>query len=113
MGFLFVACGGFFGSIFRVYLSSSIQRPFIGTWIANITGSLLLAVIVRLHSDGYISNAIWLFSGIGFCGAYTTFSTFGYETIQLLIKKHYFHAGLYIASSFSISLLFVFLILSF
>ncbi len=55
-----------------------------GTFLINATGSLLLGVITGLvgrHLLGPVGAAV---AGTGFCGAYTTFSTFSYETVRLL-----------------------------
>lgn len=104
---LLVACGGFIGSIARFWISNELNKHLTGTWLANITGSLLLALIFRLYVNELVSDSIWLFVGIGFCGAYTTFSTFGKETITLLLEKEYIKASLYVISSILISFLFV------
>lgn len=55
-----------------------------GTFVINITGSLLLGLITgaALYHAFPSTPKIWL--GTGFCGAYTTFSTFTFETVRLL-----------------------------
>ncbi|MBM7600637.1 CrcB protein [Virgibacillus halotolerans] len=111
MSILLVAIGGFLGSITRFHIASLANKRLIGTWIANITGSILLAWLLRFHITGSISDWIWLFAGIGFCGSYTTFSTFGNETLNLIIDGQYRAAVSYVSSSLVVSLLFVFIIL--
>lgn len=111
MSFLYVALGAFFGSILRYYISEKTHKHLIGTWIANITGSILLAILLRLHINEAINDAIWLVLGVGFCGSYTTFSTFSNEMLQLLIKGKYTSAITYILSTISISILFVVIVL--
>lgn len=104
---LLVGSGGFIGSILRFWIANELNKHLLGTWIANISGSLLLAIIVRLHMNALIAESIWLLIGVGFCGAYTTFSTFGKETLELLFDKQYGYAILYVGSSFAVSFLLV------
>ena len=105
MNFLLVAIGGFFGSISRFYIHTKAHNHFIGTWIANITGSIILAFIFHFHSSKTIPDQLWLLLGVGFCGAFTTFSTFGNETLQLIFSKKYGLALTYVISSIIISIL--------
>src|SRR5690625_3886246 len=107
MSFFFVATGGFLGSIARFYIYMKTNQRLIGTWIANITGSILLAFILHFYFSNLISKQLWLFLGVGFCGAYSTFSTFGNETLQLILAKKYKIAACYVLSSLIISLFFV------
>jgi len=102
--FLIVACGGFLGSILRFFISEMTNKHIIGTWFANISGSFLLGILLKYYLQGIASEAVWLFLGVGFCGAYTTFSTFGSETIQLIEKKKFGEAALYMISSFAIAI---------
>lgn len=55
-----------------------------GTFLVNLSGSLLLGFLTGLvifHGAGPLYSDVF---GIGFCGAYTTFSTFSYETVRLI-----------------------------
>jgi len=110
-GFILVALGGFFGSILRFLISLGCKKHFFGTWIANITGSVLMAVLLKLYLSDSLSHGMWLTLGVGFCGSYTTFSTFSYETLQLLLNRKYLTASLYVFTTFFISLSFVAMIL--
>lgn len=111
MNFLIIAIGGFFGSISRYYLSVKQTKRSYSTWIANITGSILLGLLLKLQLNDMLSNLTWLLIGVGFCGAYTTFSTFGNETMLLILEKKYKRAAIYILSSITVSLLIVSLII--
>lgn len=107
MNIILVALGGFFGSILRFYISQITGKRLIGTWIANISGSLLLAFIYYLHVNGQITASIWALLGVSFCGAYTTFSTFGNETLELIFDKKYKIAFLYVFTTLSVSFILV------
>jgi fluoride exporter len=104
-----IGIGGSLGAAGRYLLGNLINKrntghfP-LGTWIINITGSFLLGILYRLHMTNEISEWVWFLFGIGFCGAYTTFSTFGYETISLLQSNKKILAGIYILSSVIVSL---------
>lgn len=108
---LFVGIGGIFGAISRFLLGkwitgkTSAVFPF-GTWIINISGSFVLGLLVVLHVSDVIPYWSWLLFGTGFLGAYTTFSTFGYETIQMLQKKDTRRAVIYVSSSVVLGILF-------
>ena len=97
---IFVCIGGFFGAMARYYLSKQIDKitylsfP-IATFIVNIIGCFLIGVILNFD----FSQSIYLLVAIGFLGAFTTFSTFAVEVVQLLEKKKYVVAVAYIVSS--------------
>ncbi|MFZ3576721.1 FluC/FEX family fluoride channel [Virgibacillus sp. DJP39] len=111
MTIILVSLGGFLGSILRFYISIKFNKNLIGTWIANITGSIFLAVLFRLHLTNILADWTWIFLGVGFSGAFTTFSTFGNETLQLVLDKKYLKAITYVLCSLSVSFLFVYFIL--
>ncbi|CQR46524.1 Putative fluoride ion transporter CrcB [Paraliobacillus sp. PM-2] len=115
MNLLYIACGGFIGANARYFLGVALNRvnplrPF-GTWIANITGSFLLGILFIFLENHMISPSIWLLFGTGFCGAFTTFSTFGTEILSMLIEKKYLQASFYCLSSIGVSLVAVSIIL--
>ena len=87
--FLAVAAGGFVGAPSRYLLDRYISgralsgRPW-GTLVINVTGSLLLGFLTGLTMTGHLSEIGKALLGTGFCGAYTTFSTFTFESVRLL-----------------------------
>ena len=58
----------------------------VGTVAVNVVGSAGLGILVALGVDGTVSAAMLQWAGTGFLGAFTTFSTFTYETIELAIE---------------------------
>lgn len=85
-----VGLGGFCGAIARYLLSGWVHRwsgatwP-LGTWVVNVTGCLALGVLMGLADTRLpLSAEARIFLGIGVLGSFTTFSTFGYETLELL-----------------------------
>ena len=96
-----IGTGGALGALAR-FMLGNIQNRYsfpAGTWVINITGSFLLGFLAQLHLAGHISAWLWLFGGAGFCGAYTTFSTFGYETIRLIAQNKVKSAVIYVVTS--------------
>jgi fluoride exporter len=102
---LFVALGAAVGAPLRYLLDRAVRRrhpagfPF-GTLAVNVTGSLVLGVLVGLPAPAGLSALL----GVGFCGALTTYSTFGFETFRLLRERAYLFAGLYVVVSLSAGL---------
>lgn len=90
-----ISLGGVLGALSRYYLSFFIQKfslssfPF-GTFIVNISGCALIGFVMRAAAikPGF-STQLRLFLVTGFAGAYTTFSTFEYESCQLMIAGEY------------------------
>ncbi len=87
---LIVGAGGFLGAIVRYLISGWCAKACgtrfpAGTLLVNVTGSFLLALIITLLVERLLAAPEWrLFWGIGFLGAYTTFSTFAWETDALV-----------------------------
>lgn len=77
-----------------------------GTLLINMTGSFLLGIVVVLAAPrGEAGAAARLLLGVGFCGGYTTFSTFAVETLALLESRALGAAVLNILLSVTLSLL--------
>jgi CrcB protein len=86
---LYIGLGGFLGSVARYLVAKYINNYFsnfpLGTLFVNVTGSFLLGFIVYSFLTGKnISPEFRDFSTIGFIGAYTTMSTFAYESFRLM-----------------------------
>lgn len=87
---LYVGIGGFFGAIARYlidgWISNSVLTPFpVSTFVINVTGSFALGLFMTLATERFaIDSNLRPLIAIGFIGAYTTFSTFGLETVRLI-----------------------------
>ncbi|MGB8890056.1 MAG: fluoride efflux transporter CrcB [Candidatus Korobacteraceae bacterium] len=87
--YLVVGLGGFLGAIARYALGSYIGSRYgvrfpLGTFIINVSGSFLIGLILTLLART-TASAYWRYLiPIGFIGAYTTFSTFEYETLRAI-----------------------------
>ena len=110
-----IGLGGFLGAIFRYALTGLAHRIWattfpIGTLIVNIVGCFFLgAVMYLVQSHGAMSPNTRLFITIGLLGAFTTFSTFGYETIALVNDREFIYAVWNIISNLMLGLLAVWL----
>jgi fluoride exporter len=105
MQFLYIALFGALGSLAR-YGVGLLARAWFGaafpwgTLLINIFGSFVLGLIVSLAFSGRVSESTRLAIGVGFCGAFTTFSTFELETQQLFAQGRGLEAVGYAAMSF-------------
>ena len=113
-GLLMVFLGGGIGSVLRFLLgrlwnSSDMGIPY-GTFAANIIGSLLIGMILGFVANkDYISPNTQLLLATGFCGGFTTFSTFAYENHVFLKTGDFGSFALYTIGSFILGFLAVFL----
>ena len=98
---LVLALGGALGTLSRyglgVWISGKWNQGFpLHTFLINISGAFLLGFINILLIERLTISPLWrLGIGVGFLGAFTTFSTFGFEVISLLAGGSFFTAGLY------------------
>lgn len=107
-----VGLGGFIGSVARYYIATIVQKKMVGTFIANVTGAIILAFVIHFYRSELITESLWLLLGIGFSGAYTTFSTFSHETLQLILTNKFKKAAIYVSSSFITAFVAVYIILT-
>jgi CrcB protein len=100
-----VSLGAAFGGAARYWLSNFVYKFFpaifpYGTLAVNIIGSFILGFIIFVFDEReLINNQLKIFLTIGFCGGFTTFSTFSLETLNLLRDSQYFLALLNIILS--------------
>ena len=106
----FVALGGAAGSVARFLFGALLQSrdagafPW-GTFTINLTGSLLLGFLLRVAmASTVMSPELRALLTVGFCGGYTTFSTYSYETAVLLESGHYGKAATYAVTSVVLAL---------
>ena len=89
MTLLAVLLGGAIGAPSRWFVDQLVRSrhdtdfPW-GTFVINVSGSLLLGLITGLVLYHGLGDVPRVALGTGFCGAYTTFSTYSYETVELL-----------------------------
>jgi len=115
---LLVGLGGAFGSICRYLLNLGVARAFgpamdlpLGTWIANILGGLLMGMLVAaLTLRGEGDQERWrLLLGVGVLGGFTTFSSFALETAEMIQRRYWETAAVYVVTSVAASVCGVFL----
>ena len=109
---LYVGIGGGIGSIFRFIISRLVIRyatpewTFAGTLAVNITGCFLIGAIAGWMLAHQPDNQIFrLLFIVGFCGGYTTFSTFTFENLRLIETNQWGLFALYTLSSVVLGLL--------
>ncbi|MEA3245082.1 MAG: fluoride efflux transporter CrcB [Gemmatimonadota bacterium] len=107
----YVAIGGALGSVARVSLGGVVQRstatafPW-GTLVVNVAGCLLIGFLMRYFAEAAAASpSVRALVTAGFCGGFTTFSTFSYETIALLDQGDWRRALWYAGLSVGVSLL--------
>jgi len=98
LSYLLIGVGGFVGAIGRYALGRWIGQRWghsfpLGTFVINVSGSFLIGLLMTLLAERYTENPQWrLLLVVGFLGAYTTFSTFEYETGALVKDGEWLYA---------------------
>ncbi len=107
-GYLWVFLGAIFGAGARYGLSRYIAKvlspdfPY-GTLIINVTGSFILGLFMIWTTERVFADPKWrLIIAIGFCGSYTTFSSYAFESFALFVQGHW---GLFAANVIANNLL--------
>src|SRR5438128_736707 len=102
---LYIAIGGVLGTLSRYLLQGWIQTRSggvfpTGTILINVAGSFVLGFVIRYATGTtVISPELRGALTIGFCGAFTTMSTFSYESMTLLGDGDWMRAGLYMTGT--------------
>src|SRR5579872_5288353 len=100
---IYIGLGGILGTFARYYMQGWVQVRLgaatfpIGTLAVNLVGSFVLGFVLRAATGStLISPDVRAGLSVGFCGAFTTMSTFSYESMKLLSDGEYWFASLYI-----------------
>ena len=107
--FLLVGLGGGLGSILRAAIS--LFLPSLSIWntaVANLLGALVIGIFMKIFngcSDPVFMKAFWI---IGFCGGFTTFSTFGVDFVDMIHSGNWWKGSLYAGVNFVGTILFIF-----
>jgi CrcB protein len=114
MGYLWVALGGVIGAVSRYALSGWINDWLgpgpLAIFIVNVSGSFLIGFITAVTQDRFIVDPnVRLLITVGVLGAYTTFSTWMYETLQLLESGDYLRATTNAFGSLAVGLIAVYI----
>ena len=101
MIFLLIAVGGAAGSPLRYLIGGAVQRMSaggfpVGTMFVNVSGCFLIGILLRQFLNMQVSPEMRALLIVGFCGGFTTFSTFSAETLGLIEGGEYGRATSYV-----------------
>ena len=115
LNLVLVFIGGGIGSVLRYLSGIWIYRMYptpwpLSTWMVNIVGSFLIGIVYGLViAENQVGELHKLLFMTGFCGGFTTFSSFSYENLMLLQDGAYLRFVIYAVSSLIVGILMVFL----
>lgn len=104
MTLLWIALGGALGSVLRYTLGGAVQkfsaRGFpVGTLTVNVLGCLIIGILLQRMLNEQVHPIARAFLVVGFCGGFTTFSTFSAETVGLMLGGEMGRATIYVVAS--------------
>jgi CrcB protein len=100
VNYIWIAVGAVVGASARYFLSGLIARSFSATFpystlLINVTGSLVLGFFLVYSTDRVLIDPRWrLLVAVGFCGSYTTFSSYAFESFALMEQGQWLLVGL-------------------
>lgn len=100
---VYIALGGVVGTLLRYAVSNMLFSPDNalpwGTFFINVSGSFILGATMRLAQSMTMTPEMKAMIAVGFCGAFTTFSTYSWEVYSFVEQGHYGRAGAYALGS--------------
>lgn len=105
MNYVWIALGAVVGASARYFLSGFVARNFsaafpYGTLLINLTGSFVLGFFLIYSTERVLLDPRWrLLVAVGFCGSYTTFSSYAFESFALMEQGQWLLMGMNILSS--------------
>ena len=110
MNLMMIALGGALGAVSRFLLGNAVSKavgsalPY-GTFVINVAGCFAMGLLMTIIVDRELLPGAWrLFFCVGFLGGFTTFSSFGYEALMLLVEGRLLAVLAYVGGSVGLGL---------